>query len=393
MRCTRGAIFDVVVDLRPDSETYCRWFGVELRAGRRASLFIPAGLAHGFQTLEDETEVHYQMTDHYVPEAARGVRWDDPAFGIEWPAAAGRRRCPSATPPIPTSRGEARPRHRAPAASSAAGRSRRCARARVRGAVPRHARDLLDAAAGRERRDRGGAADAPAAPRVVRRARRVLDVAGEPRWVAATLRCCARSRRRRQRAVLAGHLRRVRTGGRDALRRGRHAAGAGDALRDGQGRAAPGRRARRGRASAWGRVFFLYGPHEHPARLAPRWRRLRRGEPAETSRGTQIRDFLHAEDVAAAFVALLDHGRGRREPRLRRPPPVARDRELFGEAAGRPELLRSAPGRRIRPSPPRSPRPSIACATRSAGPRRERSSSASPTRSPGGGSARLARPR
>jgi dTDP-4-dehydrorhamnose 3,5-epimerase len=86
VRCTRGAVWDVAVDLRPASETYCRWFGVELRADGVASYFIPAGMAHGFVTLADDSEVHYQMTYHYVPEAGRGVRWDDPAFGIEWPA-------------------------------------------------------------------------------------------------------------------------------------------------------------------------------------------------------------------------------------------------------------------------------------------------------------------
>jgi dTDP-4-dehydrorhamnose 3,5-epimerase len=85
VRCTRGAIYDVIVDLRPGSEAYCRWFGIELREGGNASLFVPAGFAHGFQTLTDDAEVHYQMSYHYVPEAASGVRWDDPAFGIEWP--------------------------------------------------------------------------------------------------------------------------------------------------------------------------------------------------------------------------------------------------------------------------------------------------------------------
>jgi dTDP-4-dehydrorhamnose 3,5-epimerase len=85
VRCTRGAIFDVIVDLRPGSPTTCRWFGIELRPDDAASLFVPAGFAHGFQTLVDDSEVHYQMSHHYVPEAARGVRWDDPAFGIEWP--------------------------------------------------------------------------------------------------------------------------------------------------------------------------------------------------------------------------------------------------------------------------------------------------------------------
>jgi dTDP-4-dehydrorhamnose 3,5-epimerase len=85
VRCTRGAIYDVIIDLRQDSPSFCRWFGIELRAGGTASLFAPAGCAHGFQTLTDDVEVSYQMSYHYVPEAARGVRWDDPAFGIEWP--------------------------------------------------------------------------------------------------------------------------------------------------------------------------------------------------------------------------------------------------------------------------------------------------------------------
>jgi len=85
VRCQRGAIFDVIVDLRPGSPTYCEWFGVELTADNGVQLFIPAGLAHGFQTLADDSEVHYQMTAAYVPDAARGVRWDDRAFGIAWP--------------------------------------------------------------------------------------------------------------------------------------------------------------------------------------------------------------------------------------------------------------------------------------------------------------------
>jgi dTDP-4-dehydrorhamnose 3,5-epimerase len=86
VRCVRGAIFDVAVDLRPDSATYRHWHGVELSAENRLAFYIPAGLAHGFQTLTDDCEVLYQMGNPYVPEAARGVRWDDPALGIEWPA-------------------------------------------------------------------------------------------------------------------------------------------------------------------------------------------------------------------------------------------------------------------------------------------------------------------
>jgi dTDP-4-dehydrorhamnose 3,5-epimerase len=86
VRCTAGAIYDVIVDLRPDSRTLCQWFGVELTAESRRALYIPEGLAHGFLTLADETEVFYQMSEFYAPDSARGVRWDDPAFNIRWPA-------------------------------------------------------------------------------------------------------------------------------------------------------------------------------------------------------------------------------------------------------------------------------------------------------------------
>ena len=80
-----GAIWDVAVDLRPGSPTYRAWFGAELSDGNRASLYIPQGCAHGFLSLTDASEVAYQMSAPYAPDAARGVRWDDPAFGIEWP--------------------------------------------------------------------------------------------------------------------------------------------------------------------------------------------------------------------------------------------------------------------------------------------------------------------
>ncbi|MFP4322859.1 MAG: dTDP-4-dehydrorhamnose 3,5-epimerase [Anaerolineales bacterium] len=84
VRCTQGAIFDVIVDLRPDSPTFKQWYGVELSAENRHMLYIPVDVAHGFQTLADATEVFYWMGEFYHPDAARGVRWDDPAFGIEW---------------------------------------------------------------------------------------------------------------------------------------------------------------------------------------------------------------------------------------------------------------------------------------------------------------------
>lgn len=86
VRCTMGAIYDVVVDLRPQSPAFKEWIGVTLSAENRQMLYIPEGCAHGFLTLEDNTEVFYQMSEFYHPESARGVRWDDPAFKIEWPA-------------------------------------------------------------------------------------------------------------------------------------------------------------------------------------------------------------------------------------------------------------------------------------------------------------------
>jgi dTDP-4-dehydrorhamnose 3,5-epimerase len=87
VRCTRGSIFLVMVDLRPDSSTRNGWLGVELTARNERLAYVPEGFAQGYQTLEDDTEVLYQMSHHYVPDAARGVRWDDPAFGIHWPSA------------------------------------------------------------------------------------------------------------------------------------------------------------------------------------------------------------------------------------------------------------------------------------------------------------------
>jgi dTDP-4-dehydrorhamnose 3,5-epimerase len=91
VRCQRGAIYDVIVDLRASSETFRGWFGVELTAADQHALFVPKGFAHGFQTLVDDTEVHYSMSTPYVAGAGRGVRWDDPAFGIAWPEPPGER--------------------------------------------------------------------------------------------------------------------------------------------------------------------------------------------------------------------------------------------------------------------------------------------------------------
>ncbi|GAA0622396.1 MULTISPECIES: dTDP-4-dehydrorhamnose 3,5-epimerase [Thalassospira] len=85
VRCISGAIFDVVIDLRPSSPTYCKWVGAKLSAANRNSLIIPAGCAHGFMTLEPNTEVLYLMGAPFVPDLASGVRWNDPTFDIEWP--------------------------------------------------------------------------------------------------------------------------------------------------------------------------------------------------------------------------------------------------------------------------------------------------------------------
>lgn len=85
VRCTRGRIYDVIVDLRDSSSTRGKWFGVELSAENHKGLFVPEGFAHGFQTLEDDTEVFYQISTEYVADGARGIRFDDPAIGIRWP--------------------------------------------------------------------------------------------------------------------------------------------------------------------------------------------------------------------------------------------------------------------------------------------------------------------
>ncbi len=86
VRCTRGAIFDAIIDLRRDSPTFKQHIAVVLSAENGKMLYVPEGFAHGFQTVEDNTEVFYQISEFYAPEHARGVRWNDPAFGIEWPS-------------------------------------------------------------------------------------------------------------------------------------------------------------------------------------------------------------------------------------------------------------------------------------------------------------------
>lgn len=85
VRCTRGTIYDVVLDLRPESVAFGKWIGVELSQNNSKMVYVAEGCAHGFQTLEDESDVFYQMSEFYHPECGKGVRWDDAAFGIQWP--------------------------------------------------------------------------------------------------------------------------------------------------------------------------------------------------------------------------------------------------------------------------------------------------------------------
>ncbi len=85
IRCIRGAIWDVIVDLRPHSATYMKWFGIDLTAGNRRTLYVPENFAHGYITLESETETFYQVSEFYSPDHEAGIRWDDPAIGITWP--------------------------------------------------------------------------------------------------------------------------------------------------------------------------------------------------------------------------------------------------------------------------------------------------------------------
>lgn len=85
VRCTRGKIFDVIIDLRKNSKTFKKWISVELSSTNHKMLYIPKGFAHGFQTLEDNTELHYDITEIFNSECSRGYRWDDPVFGIKWP--------------------------------------------------------------------------------------------------------------------------------------------------------------------------------------------------------------------------------------------------------------------------------------------------------------------
>jgi dTDP-4-dehydrorhamnose 3,5-epimerase len=88
VRCIAGAAFDAIIDLRPDSPSYKRWLGVELSSEKQNMIYVPEGCAHGYLTLAENTEIYYQVSQFYAPAAERGIRWNDPAFAIEWPVGA-----------------------------------------------------------------------------------------------------------------------------------------------------------------------------------------------------------------------------------------------------------------------------------------------------------------
>ena len=85
VRCTKGKIYDVIIDVRTDSDSYKKWFGIELSYENHKMMYVPKGFAHGFMTLEDNSEVFYQMSDCFVPKSASGIPWNDPTIGINWP--------------------------------------------------------------------------------------------------------------------------------------------------------------------------------------------------------------------------------------------------------------------------------------------------------------------
>ena len=363
MRVTRGAIFDVIVDLRADSATFCGWFGVELDAASRARRSTsrsasPTASRRSSTTPRSST----RSATRYVPDAARGVRFDDPALRDRRGRAPPRGRAPDlrARPRVPRLRapdGPGRAAHRRARASSAATRSPRCSSAASRShAVSRgavsgdgasgvrwHRADLTDAVAARELL-RARAPDAPAAPRLVRRARRVLDLAGERALAGGEPGAARRLRGRARR--LRRHLRRIRLERRRArstscgspIRPATPYGVAKDALR----REAPELLARaRDHRSRGGGSSSCTAPastptgscRRSPARCSPASRRA-----APT--GRQVRDFLHSGDAGRAFAALLDADvEGPVNIASGVGVPVAELVGWIGEALGRPELI------------------------------------------------------
>ena len=387
MRCTRGAVYDVIVDLRPDSPTFCRV--VRRRAARRTArrrCFMPAGLrarlpdARG--RLRGPLPDGATTTCPRRRAACAGTTRRSASSGR---AAARRRTISERDAAYPGLRAVKRVLvtgrerlHRPP------GRSRRCAERGYEVRAPARARPTCSRRARRSGVIAEVRPDAPAAPRLVRASR---ASSGRRRRTSTGSR--RRLRLLRAFAAASGRARcwraRARSttwDGRGALRRGHDAARARDALRRGQARAARASSSATpaGRLSSPGGASSSSSARTSiPAGSPRRWRRaLVRGEPAETGAGTQVRDFLHSEDLGDAFAALLDSGvDGRGQHRVGRPaadPRARRAARRGGRPPGPAADRRAAaePVRAGRRSPPRS----TACATRSAGRRRARSSSA-----------------
>ncbi len=352
VRCTAGAIFDVIVDLRPDSPTLHRWFGTELTAVNRRSLFIPKGFAHGFLTLQDDSEVFYMMSVPYAPGFDRGVRWNDPALGIRWPIGTeghlSARRGVSAAwrPDAPLS---AQKRVLVTGAGGFIGRCepRAAPRRRLRGTCRALEKRAFAATP-------AGAATPPGvevygADLLDPKAVEALIEAIQPThllhfawiatpgvywnssqnydWLAASrhlLDCfCQRGGRR---AVMAGSCAEY-DWSRVAVcnERSSPLSGAsGEAMsayaecKIAMCRALEDFGGAHDVSTAWGRIFFQYGPGEHPQRLvASVIIALLSGGEALCTHGRQIRSYLHVADVGAAFAAILDSDRrGTRQCRV-----------------------------------------------------------------------------
>lgn len=377
VRCTRGAAFDVIADVRPASPTYGRWFAAELSADNRRALYVPAGFAHGFSTLSDDTELFYQMSERYYPELARGVRWDDPSLGVTWPDCASRVISPRdlALPALP-------PRLRLLITGATGFVGSACVRRAVEQRLTTHtvARSLRGFCPPGVNSHAADLLDAEQTARLIEHVRptHLLHLA----WIATPGVYWTSPDNARWADASANLLRRfAECGGRRAVVAGSCAeydwskAGVCHEATTALGPATPYGKAKdrlrrwaetfasnAGLSLAWARLFFLYGPGEQAARLVPSVARAAlSGQPAECSPGTQERDFLHVEDAADALLAILTSGvSGAVNVGSGRPSAVREVAAEVAAAAGRPDLLKLG----ARPSPAGEPPLLVADVTR-----------------------------